>query len=384
MYAAALIGGVAALIILLPEGAHGIAIPAPAPHGKSFTVAHARSSFVDSSRKDPYNDSEDRKLAYSLFLPVNKNECTKQCSNAYMPDLTAKKTNAQFFGDENAKIFEQFTFDSCCASSNDINAGAFPVVVFEPAVGTSRLLYNQLARQVSAVGTTVVLIDHPYDASIVEFDGLTAINGTVDLDAFEVSKNWDDTLNKALDTRKADIESVIKELGTTNYLSRLFPDLKFSSALNTNTFDVMGHGLGGSAATVLSTHGSRVGLSINLSGSIPVIQQNSNNYLVFFGREAYTREDDANWRDSIQHFQGRFVEWDFTGAGQMDYTDLPRLVDLVNSPNSSPKGLGANGVWAFHCTSCFLEGYIRDVKQGGRREVSDCYVMCPNMEPYAS
>jgi hypothetical protein len=385
MYVTALTGAVMALAALLPGGALGITIPAPVPHNKTWTVAHTRSSLVDSSRKVPYNESGDRKLAYSLFLPVDKAACEKQCPNSYMPDQTAKKSNLQFFGNDKANFFEQLSFDSCCSTLGDIDAGAYLLVVFEPAVGTSRLVYNQLARQVSAIGTVVVLIDHPYDASVVEFEGSPVIHGTVDLDGFQVNQDWNGTLNKTLDMRMEDVNSIIKELRTTNILERLFPEFTFNSTLNTETFIVMGHGLGGSVATVLSTKDPRAGLSINLAGSIPTIQENIWTEKVFFGRENYTRREDKNWEDYAQHHNGTFIEWTFRLADQMDYTDVPLLVDLVKNPKLKAKGLGEHGPWAFYCTSCFLEAYIRDTIQHGRSgDLTACYRMCPLVEPYSS
>ncbi|KAF2247008.1 hypothetical protein BU26DRAFT_397650, partial [Trematosphaeria pertusa] len=323
------------LIALLTRKTHGVLIPPPKPHDMSWEVAHARTSLVDTSRKDPYSPSEDRKLGVSIFVPVFKPYCTKQCDNVYMPDQTARTSNLQFFGDENANVFEKLYFKSCCASYGETDLGAHRLVVLEPGVATSREVYNQLARQMSANGFVVVTIDHPHDASIVEFldandKSVIANNGTVDLCSFSPATSWNDTVTKAVDARTDDINFMLTQLSNISLFERLFPDLKLhaGSPLNSDSFVIMGHGLGGTVATMFSAQDKRTVFSINLSGTTPVLQTDVKNHVIFFGRDEYTRDDDANWKQSWKHFTGSVVEWDMHKGGQMDYTDLPLMVSL--------------------------------------------------------
>lgn len=384
MYFSVLLAGAAALLMLLPA-VNSVSVPPPKPHDKDWVVAHQRASLVDSSRKDPLDPTQDRKLAVSLFIPVGTKACSAQHDNLYMPDQTAKVSNQQFFGDQNANFFEKLHFDSCSSVSGSIDAQKLPLLVFEPAVGTSRLVYNQLARQLSAVGTAVVTIDHPHDASIIEFEdaaGQDPIvnNGTTPLDPFDLNKPWNDTTSKAVEARRADINFVLDQLGTTDQLKRFFPDFQFSSGLNTKSFGILGHGLGGAVATQVAAEDTRCNWSINLSGTAPLLTKDIQDYIIFFGLESYKRSDDDHWRQALPHLVGRTVEWDMMKGGVMDYTDLPLLVSIVPS-NQKVKGLGDNGVWAFHCTSCFLEAYVRDTIMNERGEISACLRMCPFLQP---
>ncbi|KAK7182577.1 paf acetylhydrolase [Paraphaeosphaeria sporulosa] len=347
-------------------------VPAPAS-SLPWKVAHSRSFLIDSSRKDPYNNTEDRKVAYSIFMPVFAEACSESIDNGYMPTLTAEASNLQFFDDESAGIFDALHFNSCSKNTDKYNADHFPLLIFEPAVGTSRFMYNQLARQLSANGAHVVTIDHPYDANIVEFPGSDPIRngGSVSLDPFQVNKPVNGTeTKKAIDTRIADVDSVIKELEKANTLPRLFPAFTFTDGntkVPTQRLFMVGHGLGGSVATSMGFYDKRVEWTINLSGSTPVLAEDVYPYTIFFGRENYRSENDTAWQETMKHIAGPQVEWTYHKAEQFDFSDLPLVSHLVN-PSKKPKGLGVpyqdmdpnDPTATFRALSCFLEGYFRD------------------------
>lgn len=375
MYSLGLLAGAATLMGLVLTTS-GVEVPVPAPDDKDWLVAHHRSSVVDSSRKDPFDPSEDRKLAFSLFVPVYNRDCTKNCSEQYMPDQTAKVSNLQFFGNESANVFDKLLFNSCCNSSKEVNVEDYPVIVFEPTVGTSRHIYTQLARQLSANGAAVVTIDHPYDASIVEFDDsddkrAIVNNGTVPMDPFQVNNQWNDTTTKTIDTRMADIDFVIDHIGKADILGKFWPDIKFTPSLNTTVYYMIGHGLGGTVATTIAARRARVRWSINISGSVPIFLGDVKDYIVFFGRDDYKREDDSNWMESWKRFVGPTVEWDFMKYGHMSFTDLPLIVQFVN-PDLKAKGLKEHGIGAYTANSCFLEAYLRDTILGESGQLTKC------------
>lgn len=338
-----------------------------------WKVAHSRSFFVDPLRKDPYDDTEDRKVAYSIFMPVSSAACGESVDNDYMPTLTARISNLQFFDDENANMFDGLHFNSCSKNTDMYNADHFPLLISEPAAGTSRFMYNQLARQLSANGAHVVTIDHPYDAPVVEFTGLDPIRhtGATTLDPFQVNKPLDETnIKKAVDARVADVNSVIAELEKADTLPKIFPGFTFNGGntkVPTQRLFMLGHGLGGSVATSMGFNDKRVEWTINLSGSAPVLTKDAYVYTIFFGREGYRSENDTAWRETRKHITGPQIEWTYHKANQFDFSDLP-LVSHLLDPGKKPKGLGtsyqdmdANDPTAtFRALSCFLEGYFRD------------------------
>jgi hypothetical protein len=366
--------GLLALVVPAHRQSGRVEIPAPAPASSiPWKVAHSRSFLVDSSRNDPYNNSKNRKVAYSIFMPVFDKACSESTDNDYMPTLTAQASNLQFFGNKSAGVFDLLHFESCSRNTDRYNPDHFPLLIFEPAVGTSRFVYNQLARQLSANGAHVVTIDHPYDAPIVEFAGSDPIqnNGSVNLDPFAVNKPVNHTeTKKAIDTRIADVNSVIKELEKVGTLPRLFPDFTFADGntkVPTQRLFMLGHGLGGSVATSMGFYDKRVEWTINLSGSVPVITEDVFSYTIFFGRDDYRSENDTAWQETKKHIAGPQVEWTYHRADQFDFSDLPLVAHLVN-PDKKPRGLGTpyegmdpnDPTATFRALSCFLEGYFRD------------------------
>lgn len=374
MFAAAM-AAVGLLALAFPSSAQGqlegkVEVPAPAPSGMPWDLAHARSSLVDDSRKDPYNNSTNRKIAFSVFMPIAKIECTGHTFWDYMPNQTASASNLQFFGNEEAGVFDQLKFQSCSETvkGRSYNTNHFPLLIFEPAVGTSRFLYNQLASQLSANGAHVVTIDHPYDAPVVEFEGSDAIknDGRVNLDPFQVNKPVDDAgTKKAIDTRIADVNAVIKHLEKPDVLPELFPYVNFTKGntqIPTQRIFMIGHGLGGSVATDMGAGDKRVEWTVNLSGSTRTLTEDITAYTIFFGREGYRSEDDVAWQKTRKHLTGPQAEWTYNKAEQFDYSDLPLVANLVDS-KKKPQGLGTpyenmnpdDPTTTFRAVSCFLE-----------------------------
>jgi hypothetical protein len=188
-----------------------------------------------------------------------------------------------------------------------------------------------------------------------------------------------------LNTRRADIHFVLDQMSEPNFLEKVMPKLKFTGPLNTTSVQMVGHGFGGSVATSLTANDASMVWSINLSGTgpDPQILHETYDYTVFFGREGHTRKEDPNWLDSLKSFKGAFTEWTFKKAGLMDYTDLP-LVASLSKQGVKAQGTGEDGAWAFHCTSCFLEAYVRDTLQGEEGELGVCMKIrqCHNFRPY--
>ncbi|KAF1914670.1 hypothetical protein BDU57DRAFT_579083 [Ampelomyces quisqualis] len=213
-----------------------------------------------------------------------------------MGDLTAKITNNQTLGDFNKDVFEKMEYTVCCSASETIHASKIPVVVIEPHTDTCRLLYTNLAHYMTANNVAVVLVDHPHDSSIVEFsDSYFALNGgATGLSNYSPLTVRNSTVTKAIDIRVHDIHMALEQLKDPSILTCNFHNFKFTSGLNTSSYSVVGHGLGGTVATELSISDPRVRLSINLSGSAPPLDHDIKGPIYFLGRSDFRRENDIN------------------------------------------------------------------------------------------
>ncbi|KAH7080852.1 hypothetical protein FB567DRAFT_606213 [Paraphoma chrysanthemicola] len=350
------------LLLAFLGQAKNLVIPGPDSDHK-YKPAIASFSLTDTSRKDPW-DKNDRKIAVTLLMPVPVNAC-KECALPYMPDQTAKISNEQFFGDKKKGVFEKIQIQGCCSSSESIDAAKLPVLVIDGQTDTSRLMYTNLAQYVAANNVAVVLVDHPHDSSIVEFeDKSVAYNsGRTGLSSFSPLTAWNSTVTNALDIRVRDIQFALTSLASQELLARVFPNVKFTSALNTASYAIAGHALGGTVATSLGTSDPRVLLSINLSGSSPPLTSKTSKPVFFIGRQNFLRDNDINWPTSWQYLTGPATEFDLQESELMDFTDLSVIMELAATDGMkglAGAGLGKQGVWANHALRCFVEGIVKD------------------------
>jgi hypothetical protein len=375
------------LVVLLAffSQVHSILIPAPDSEHK-FKSAVAEFLLVDNKRKDSHSIDDDRKIMVSLFMPIPVSDCTHECDHAYMGKVTAKIANNQTLGDPNNGVFEKMKYTVCCGSSKPIDASNIPVVVLEPHTDTSRLLYANLARYMTANNVAVVLIDHPHDSSVVEFSDTDVVfnSGATGLSNFSPLTAWNSTVTNAIDIRIQDIFMALERVQDANLLTRYFgSNFNFSSGLNISSYSIVGHGLGGTVATQLSISDHRVRLSINLSGSAPPLDHNIASSVYFIGRANFKRDDDINWPQTWKHLTGPSTEFDLADSEIMDFTDLPIVIDATGNSKLKGIGLGNSGPWDNHAVKCFVEGILRDQLHGETGAVSHCIQLFGDrMVPY--
>jgi hypothetical protein len=352
-------------LVMLFEPILAVYIPGP-NDAHEYKVAVANLPLTNAAHQD---------LDVSLFMPVKKADCTMECDKLYMSGDIARASDAQFFSNTSGGVFEKMKYKTCCSGSKTIDASKYPLVFLEPQVGTSRFLYSTLARFMSANGMAVVLIDHPQDSNaLVPFHDLKA---------------WNETVTKTVDARIQDINSILQELGDVSLLQRQFPSLNFNATFDTESYTVIGHGIGGTTATTLSTLDPRVRFSINLSGTPPLLQHPTPANVYFFGRSDFRRENDIHWPQTWKYLAGRATEWDFKNAGIFDFSDLPWIVDLARHDGkmiiNEVKGLRDTlGPFGFHVNACYLEAYLKaELREPKYGYVGDCFRLFDQMVPYA-
>ncbi|KAF2120280.1 hypothetical protein BDV96DRAFT_464359, partial [Lophiotrema nucula] len=309
-------------------------IPKPDAANIYFDVSISSSVLVDNGRMDPYGSdpNDHRKVMVSMYFPIPKDACSYTSPVIYFTGDTAKVSNKQFFDHEDQGVFETTMMTACTATSRLVTNADHPLIILEPNVATSRLMYSALAQEWAAGGYAVVTIDHPSDASIVEFSGPNTRNETVknsiQIDAFAPARDWNSTVQQAHDTRVADISFVINSLAEPNTLQQLLDaggsGLKLKSSFDINNVAVIGHGFGGTVATTLGATDPRVKLSINMGGTAKLDKDTTSN-VIFFGRQGASRNDDTNWPTSWKHLHGLATEYDLQGAGMFDFSDLPLI-----------------------------------------------------------
>jgi hypothetical protein len=160
---------------LLASAACALMVPSP-PGPYSVAVKHFE--LADSNRTDSLapNPNITRRFMSSVYLPIDTGYECKSQTVPYMPRLTAK-----VFGQMGEQLgvpqgtLEQFEMDYCDLSTItlDMDASAekkrYPVAIFSPGYGGTRLVYGAMARSLASLGYVVFTVDHTYEASVVQF-----------------------------------------------------------------------------------------------------------------------------------------------------------------------------------------------------------------------
>ncbi len=173
---------------LLPGAAQALLVPPPPG---PYSVAVRAFELVDKSRIDPFAPEANttRRFMASAYLPINTQyECNDEIV-PYMPAITASvfgKVGETLGVPE--EVISEFEMKFCNISTvkldKDTGKKQFPVAVFSPGLGGTRLVYGALARSLASLGYIVITLDHTYDSLVVEFpDGSVAYAPDLELGA---------------------------------------------------------------------------------------------------------------------------------------------------------------------------------------------------------
>jgi hypothetical protein len=386
-------------LIITYEPARYVYIPPPNDaHPYKVSVAHFETLGIVASDPITHRPTSARgPMELSLFLPVPKADCVAECEKLYMPAEIASSVEKQFLQDFKG-VFSQMRYKYCCSSDKAIDASKFPLVFFEPQAGVSRFLYSTLAHYISANGMAVVLIDHrnvTYWDSFSDFLSWGNMSASMDLHQIPPPGLPADQFAE-LFRRGDDLIMVLEALQDISLLSRHFPGFKFNTPLDTNSYGIVGHGIGGSVGTHLVEHAQKCRTSINLSGAAPRLSKNAScidhpkipGTIYFFGRSGYNRDTNVIWEAAMEAWGDMATEYDLQTAGLFDYSDLPLIVDLARKNLSAGidfvHGLRDElGPLGFHITACYVEAILKSELIQPGNYVEKCQKMFDQMRPHS-
>lgn len=322
------------LLLTLVSVVASITVPLPKPSGP-YGVASNTAKLVDLSRLDPFAPvQQPRAVMISVFYPVESSSCTYSL-RSYLPPRTAAFEDQHFasFGIPNG-TFESLAVQSCNTSPLAPfydQRKRHHVVLFSPALATTRLFYSAIAQSLASFGYVVVTIDHPYDADIVEFPDGSFVLGTINGDDTAVGAN--STISLDVTTRSQDAIFVLNELGKNSVAKSVLPGAV--RGLNTRRVGMFGHSLGGATTSATMAKDRRVIAGMNLDGSFfgpgAIVNDLSRPFLLFGrgGPPAHNRSSDDTWAVFWQHLSGWKTELSLRGAQHYTFSDLPVLVDVL-------------------------------------------------------
>ncbi len=258
----------------------------------------------------------------SVYSPITSSQCSNLSSTEYMLDKTANFYD-QTYGPLGipAGTFGCLKLQTCTQIPRKYHPRQYPIVLFSPGLGNSRLEYGAIAQSLASTGYIVISIDHTYDASIVEFpDGSVILGADIETD---------EQINFALAVRAQDVTFVLNQLRTTPVSRSLFSDP--SVQLHIKNVGIFGHSLGGATALAAMANDSRLSGGVNLDGTFfgPAIQGGTKRPFLLVGHEEKNQSTDRSWGATWPNLKSWKLELEVLGAQHGSFTDLPLLVDVL-------------------------------------------------------
>ncbi|KAK8859711.1 Alpha/Beta hydrolase protein [Apiospora arundinis] len=320
------------------------ALVLPRPSGP-YPVSVVVESLTDKSRPDPYAPSDkphQRRVVTSLFLPIDPAAVRSQVRTVpYMTPLVAADYGllATTVGLPN-DTFAEFKVESSHVLGGRCNSAArpptsLPLVIFSPGFGQSRLLYGIMARSLASEGYAVVTIDHPYDASIVEFPDGSVVRGA------NISTDDDAALAQVIQVRSTDVSFVIDQLKDSRVFHRAYDNHKV--AIDFKRIVMYGHSLGGATAASVMLSEPRILGGVDMDGRFfnPVLEKGVDRPLVLLGRTNHSAED-ATWPVVYEKLRATRVEMAVEGTLHSSFTDFPVIVNSLNLTKSIAEVVGGS------------------------------------------
>ncbi|WP_395360842.1 alpha/beta fold hydrolase [Streptomyces sp. YH02] len=317
--AAALLLGPPAAASAATPGSLVLRLPAPTgPHAVGATVRH----LVDPSRNDPWVPAIGvRELMVTVFRPIASGrglprlpQLTRDAAEVFTVLAPLVRPHLPAAGVDWAA-----TLTHARTGGAPPLPGRRPVLLYSPGGGDSRALGSSLAIDLASYGWTVVTVDHPGDASEVEFPDerpeRDRIRTTVlrpDLDAV--------TFRTMIDTRVADLRFVLDAFG----LDRV---------------GLYGHSAGGTAVAQALHEDTRVAAAVNLEGYLdwmdgallPLAREGTDRPLLLAGTDGFRDARlDRSWSALLSH-GGPVARRQLADSGHWVFTDYAALVPQLRA-----------------------------------------------------
>ncbi|MGI5346900.1 alpha/beta hydrolase family protein [Streptomyces sp. CA-250714] len=309
-------------------GSDGFAprLPAPTgPHRVGVTVLH----MTDRSRRDPWQPDSVRELMVSVLHPAGDVR-----GHPVAPQMSAGAAQsfrklAPLFHSELPRTGVDWAATMTHAHTGaPARPGRRPVLLYTPGGGDPRTLGTSVAEELASHGYVVVTIDHPGDATEVEFPDNSLRESVLRGDP----RTDPPLFRTVIDTRVADTRFVLDQLenlaAERNELGR---------TLDLRRIGVYGHSAGGTTAAQAMYEDRRIKAAVNMEGFLdhpggelfPVAAHRVDRPLLLLRSDGFTgrSELERSWsvvRGAVHRRQiGNAAHWVFT-----DYASMaPQLQD---------------------------------------------------------
>ncbi|MCY1137972.1 alpha/beta fold hydrolase [Actinoplanes sp. Pm04-4] len=281
----------------------------PAPTGP-YEVGVVDRHLVDVSRADPWVPQQRRELMVSIWYPAVRGEGTpKQYVTPAESALILDRLNVT---DVPAEVLSTTVTHARPAARPLPQQSKRPLVVLSPGFGLPRSSLTGLAEDLASRGYVVAGIDHTYEAAAVTFpDGRVAQCVACDLPGIA---------EKVTASRVRDVSFVLDSL---------------HGGYDPRRVAIVGHSIGGSAASAAMVADRRIDAGVNLDGTVQLRlpARGLDRPFVLIGAEKHgTPGDDPSWTKAWAHLTG-WKRWlSVQGTDHLSFTDYAPLADQAGRP----------------------------------------------------
>ncbi|MFF8604371.1 alpha/beta hydrolase family protein [Streptomyces sp. NPDC015346] len=209
--------------------------------------------------------------------------------------------------------------------------GPWPVLLYSPGGGDARTMGTCLAEELASHGWVVVTVDHPGDASEVDFPterpGRDKVRPTV-----FTGEPGPEQFRTMIDTRLADIRFVLDRLES-------LPG-ELGRAMDLERTGIYGHSAGGTTAAQALHDDRRIAAAVNLEGHLdqvdgelfPVARYGVDRPLLLLGTDGFRGARlDRSWSAMLAHPGGRTRRRQLDDASHWVFTDYAALVPQLHA-----------------------------------------------------
>lgn len=351
-------------------------VPLPSVLG-SYKVDVSNAELIDYSRSDPYAPTpQPRKLMVSVFTPMSSSaHCQKDAFTPYMPAGVASYEDSTFaaYGVPNGSFFRpELRVCHRDGAHNDDGCGDnFPLVLFSPGLGLTRLLYSAMVQAVASAGYVVIALDHPYDADIIEYPDGTLLQGTF-------NPTTEAELDQGVAVRTADalfvLDLVLDHPARARAALPGLPPLALGPDPRRPRAGIFGHSFGGATAGLAMLRDARLVGGVNLDGGMygPVVSEGLDRPFFLFARDGHNQTSDATWAELWPQLRGWKAQLSLKGGMHGTFSDLLLLIKVLGIDQELAPGVVApllgtiDGDRALFVIYSYITAFLDFVLKGGK------------------
>lgn len=328
----------------------------PAPGGP-YAIGTTTLRLRDDSRQDPWQPGQTRELMISFWYPAERGNGPADRA-AYM----TPEAGAHFGGERGAGVFNYHVLPGrtdWSATRTHAREGApvlrgggpRPVILYSAGLGDPRTWNTGLVEDLASRGYVVVTVDHPYDASEVQYPDGHLVESVLPELAKQPDLDVNALLRKVMRTRVEDTRFVLDQLGelkagragaaaASTPPSGLPAGLP--AALDLGRIGMAGHSAGGFTAAQTMHDDPRIKAGINLDGQLEfpgpdaggstlstVARDGLDRPFLLMGTRSADSGDyhhQPSWQAFWSNSRGWHADVTLTGSQHGSYTDAQALL----------------------------------------------------------